>query len=69
MRIDSPLLEWAPNLLRRGSEYYWLLSLDAQQDERNRASMKSLTSKPQRLLAPNSSPLRLLLPEARGSLF
>ena len=27
MRIHSPRLEWALNLLRCGSEYYWLLGL------------------------------------------
>src|SRR5258707_26741 len=27
VRIRSPRLEWAPNLLRCGSEYYWLLGL------------------------------------------
>ena len=27
MRTHSPRLEWVPNLLRRGSECYWLLGL------------------------------------------
>jgi hypothetical protein len=27
VRIHSPRLEWASNLLRRGSEYYWLRGL------------------------------------------